>query len=228
MSFYWQSPDGETFEISNDFFARAYQGELGEEAESWADEVEPELEAEGYDWTEDDGEGELATPLEQEPADVETYEDEPGLDPREQLNEELDQSRPHFELELQRLEKFLGRKVTDAEGFAIVDDTLAAGGAVPDLVERYGSQLKGRGVRGSEEDDTLAAEEIEDAEWHGKSDEQKEAEASSRVGRVADHSPNPDFSKMSDEEKSDWMAQDIELTQEAQAEQEAAAEGAAT
>lgn len=98
-----------------DYLMEAIQGQYGEEAMSEAIQRLDELDIE-IEWGDDD-----AAPDQPEP----------------------DERVERFGREAERLEKHVGRKLTQGEVNAIVDE-VAARPDVPDLVETYGDRLQAR------------------------------------------------------------------------------------
>lgn len=80
---------------------------------------------------------------------------------------EGDQMAAEFGRAAERLEKHLGRSLTEGEVVNLVED-IRGRREVPDLVAEYGPQLEARASRrgGSDEWKDLAAEEIEETDAH--------------------------------------------------------------
>jgi hypothetical protein len=173
--------EGETY--TNETLQQSLNGDLGDEAQQWALQVYPSLNEQGYfhdpelfNVGEEEApaeEGQGLSEIEQRLADLEaqeeasrdiySYEELPDAEP------ELPEiGGPEWVAEMQfkieRLEEGLGRKLTEAEGTALVTEVEGMG-KIPELRDVYGPDIAAREST-PEGRRQVMAEEVEDNLHH--------------------------------------------------------------
>jgi hypothetical protein len=155
----FQVEDGDTGELtdySGQTLVDAHRGVYGVDGEIWALEMIDML-AEQSDYFEENG-----IDVDQGFPDFEEPEPDPEyVDPDTQLPWQAEFTA-EMDVKVGRLEKQIGRRLTEGEIQAIVADVLPQG-HVPDLVEAYGPQLAARETDTEHTRRDLMTEEVEDA-----------------------------------------------------------------
>ena len=151
-NFVIEDDDGGTTEYTAEALVDAHKGVYGPDAEIWADEVIDALSETEY--FEENG-VDLDQEFEEFEEPEEDFEAPPaGIPWEREFTAEMD-------IKVGRLEKQIGRALTEAELQAITNEVLPQG-HVPDLVEAYGPQLAARDTDSPESRRELMVEEFEE------------------------------------------------------------------